>query len=180
MVAVSALAPGIDLSSLRLGSDGIVMANPRLSGHDAENRSYEVTAERAVQSLANPKVITLEDIRARIELGDGSWATFKAVKGVFDGDREHLSLTGNINIDSSLGYKAKLDGADIDIRGGAVNSAEPIELVSDRGTIRAGRLAVREEGRTIVFGDGVKMTLIPGGEKAVPTPATARPAKENP
>ncbi len=179
MVVVSTYAPGIDLGSLQLGSEGIVMADPRLSGHDGSGRSYEVTADRAVQSLANPKMITMDKIGARVQLGDGSWAVFKAVRGVFDGEREHLTLSDRITIDSSLGYKATLDGAEVDLRGGVVTSAEPFELISDRGTISAGRLEVHEKGGTIVFGGGIKMTLNPGAEVPHNDAIAAEIAKES-
>lgn len=178
MVVVSTYAPGIDLGALRLGTEGIVMADPRLSGHDASGRSYEVTADRAVQSLANPKQITLDRIGARVELGDGSWAVFKAVRGVFDGEREHLTLSERITIDSSLGYKAKLDGAEVDLRGGVVTSDKPFELVSERGSIKAGRLEVHEDGRTIVFGGGIEMTLNPGVAAPLDDAIAAEIAKE--
>lgn len=178
MVVASTYMPGIDLGSLNLSSEGIVMSNPRLSGHDASNRSYEVTANKAVQSLTNPKMITMDAIRARVELGDGSWAVFEAVEGYFDGERELLTLSDRITIDSSLGYKATLDGAEVDLRGGVVTSAKPFELISDRGTIQAGRLEVHEEGKTLVFGDGIKMTFIPGEKAKVPDAIAGEIAKE--
>jgi len=178
MVLVAALGSGINLGTVEFGRDGIVMADPRLSGHDAENRSYEVTAKRAVQSLSNPKVVTMEQIAARIKLGDGSWATFDAVEGVFDGEREHLSLTKEIRIDSSHGYKATLQGADVDLRGGTVKSAEPFELTSDQGSIKAGTLEVQEEGRVIRFGGGITMTLNPGVKPKRSDPVSELLAKE--
>ncbi|MCW2309653.1 LPS export ABC transporter periplasmic protein LptC [Rhodobium gokarnense] len=168
MVVISSFAPGIDLSALSFGGDGIVMANPRLSGHDKQNRSYEVTADRAVQSLANPKIITMEKIGARVELGDGSWATFRAVEGVFDGTKETLSLTDRITIDSSLGYQATLDGAEVNFKDGVVTSADPFSLTSEKGTIEAGRLEVKDDGQTILFGDGIKMTLNPAAGEKLP------------
>ncbi len=180
---VSALTPGFDLGSVQLSSDGIVMDNPHISGHDAKNRSYEVTADRAVQSITDPKQVKLENISARINLGDGAWAAFTAGTGRYNGNNEHLSLDDRIAVETSDGYHATLKAAEIDLRGGTISSDTPIVFSSREATIKAGTLAVDENGRAIVFSDGVTMTINPGAfprsSGAVEVPAGA-PAAADP
>ena len=161
-MVISSLTPGFDVGSLSLSSDGIVMDNPHISGHDGNNRSYEVTADRAVQSITDPKKVKLENINATIKLGDGTWAAFKAGTGRFDGNQEQLTLEGGIAVESNDGYRATLKAADVDLRGGVVASDSPIEFTSDQATIRAGTLSVAEGGRAIRFKGGVTMTINPG------------------
>jgi len=162
---VSAIAPGFDIGALQLSSDGIVMANPHISGHDGKNRSYEVTAERAVQSILDPKQVRLEKVDARIKLGDGNWAAFTAGVGAYDGEKESLTLSDGIAIESNDGYRATLSDAKVDLRGGTVVSVTPIELTSDQAKIRAGAISVTDGGKAIVFSDGITVTINPAALK---------------
>lgn len=159
----SLLGPGIDIGSIGLSTEGLVMANPKLSGRDGD-RSYEVTADRAVQSLTNPKLVELEGIVANISLPGENWVKLAAKRGLYDSEAETLALTEGITVSSRDGDDATLASADVDLKTGAVKSADPVEIRGPRGTIRAGAAAVAGEGDAIVFSDGVSLTFNPPAE----------------
>lgn len=154
------LLPGFDLGSIDITSEGIVMSNPELSGHDGE-RSYHVTAKRAIQSLMNPKIINLEEIDARVKLGPDEWVAFTAPHGIYDGGNERLKLSDGINLEWSRGYHVTLSGAEVDLKSGAILSDDTIHVSSDQGTFQAGRISVADNGASVHFSDGIKMTLRP-------------------
>jgi lipopolysaccharide export system protein LptC len=160
----SLIGPGIDIGSVGVSTDGIVMANPRLSGREGD-RAYDVTAARAVQNLANPKLVELEGIVARITLPGENWIRLEAARGLYDSEAETLKLTEGITVASRDGEDATLASADIDLKTGAATSADPVAIDSPRGSIRAGGAVVGNDGGAIVFNNGVSLTITPGAEK---------------
>lgn len=161
--ALQSLVSGFDLGKIGLTGDGnIVMTNPQLSGHDGE-RSYQVSAARAVQNLFDPKVIRLEEITARIKLSADEWAAFTAVEGIYDSGAETLKLADGIEIEYSRGYQARLSGATIDLKNGAILSDDAIDITSRQGRFRAGKIDVSEDGQVLRFSNGISMVLKPAG-----------------
>jgi lipopolysaccharide export system protein LptC len=166
MVAPS-LLPGIDLGDVGVSTEGLVMANPKLSGHDGD-RSYDITAARAVQSLTNPKLIELDGIDARITLPNGGWVVLKAIRGQYDSEVERLKLSEGITLESSDGEEASFTTADIDLKTGLVVSDSPLTIDGPRGKISAGSAEASGDGTGIVFKDGVKLTLDPAAAEKRP------------
>ncbi len=154
------LLPGFDIGAVDITSEGIVMTNPELSGHDGD-RSYRVTAKRAIQSLINPKIINLEEIDARVKLSPKEWVAFTAPHGIYDSGRERLKLSDGIKLEWSRGYHVTLSGAEVDLKDGSILSDDTIHVTSDQGTFNAGRISVADNGESVHFTDGVKMTLHP-------------------
>jgi lipopolysaccharide export system protein LptC len=167
VMVLPALAPGIDLGSVGVSSEGLVMENPKLSGHDGD-RSYEITAERAVQSLLNPKLIELDGIDARITLPNGGWVKLKAVHGQYDSEVERLKLQDGITVESSDGEQAQFTTADIDLKTGLAVSDQPLSIDGPRGKIDAGSATASGDGSGIVFKGGVKLTLDPAAAEKRP------------
>ncbi|WP_209011995.1 LPS export ABC transporter periplasmic protein LptC [Roseibium aggregatum] len=150
----------LGIGAVSLTSEGLVMHRPELSGHDGD-RSYKVTATRAVQRLSNPMIIDLEMIRADIVPSPNQTARITALKGTFDNSAETLRLYDGLQIEWSEGYTVDLSEVTIDLKTGAVRTNEPISIRSDNGTIRAGRLSYDQEAGKVRFTDGIKMTLQP-------------------
>ena len=159
-MALRNLLPGFDLSAINITTEGIVMSNPELSGHDGE-RSYRVTAKRAIQSLMNPKIINLEEIDARVKLSPDEWVAFTAPHGIYDSGNERLKLSDGIKLEWSRGYHVTLSGAEVDLKNGAILSDDTIHVSSDQGTFQAGTISVADNGASVHFTDGIKMTLHP-------------------
>ncbi len=159
-MALRNLLPGFDLGSINITTEGIVMSNPELSGHDGE-RSYRVKASRAIQSLINPKIVNLEEIDARVTLGADEWVAFTAPFGVYDSGHETLKLSDGIALTWSRGYDVTLSGAKIDLKSGTILSDDAIFVSSEQGTFEAGKISVADNGSSVQFTQGVKMTLHP-------------------
>ena len=48
----------------------ITMELPRIAGFTRDSRSYELNAESAVQDIASPDVVELQNLRAKMEMQD--------------------------------------------------------------------------------------------------------------
>lgn len=155
----------VQIDKIELSGDALTMERPRLTGFDKAQRSYEVMAKQARQNLSNPKVIALDQIDARLQIDQSAFATLDAASGVFDSDKETLILQDDVVVRSTTGYEAFLEAARIDLKGGLVTSDEPVEVKTNAGNVKAKGLEIRDQGGTIVFRKGVKMTVVPSGAK---------------
>ncbi|WP_417688251.1 LPS export ABC transporter periplasmic protein LptC [Roseibium sp.] len=154
---------GLGIGNVSLTSDGLVMDRPELSGHDGE-RSYKVSAVRAIQRLSDPRIIDLENIRADIVLNPNESASVTALKGTYDNGAETLALFDGLQLQWSEGYTADLSSVMIDLKSGALETSEPLSIRSDQGNIQAGQLTYDQEKGIVRFTDGIKMTLTPAAQ----------------
>ncbi|PVB60727.1 LPS export ABC transporter periplasmic protein LptC [Labrenzia sp. 011] len=160
LVIVFNILSGFGASNMMLTSEGLVMDQPELSGHDGE-RSYRVTARRAIQRLSDPRIIDLETIRADIVLSPDQSAEIVALRGIYNNAAETLRLYEGIQLDWSEGYKVDLKEVQIDLTNGALTTSEPVSIRSDQGHVAAGRLSYDKNKGLVRFSDGIKMTINP-------------------
>jgi lipopolysaccharide export system protein LptC len=150
-----------DIAGVTVDSKSLIMEKPHLSGFKGTEHSYEVFAERAVQDLANPKIIRLEQIDAEFGLTSDVKVSLDATAGLFDGDKETLVLSDGISVSSTNGYAAQLEAAAVDFESGSMSSDTPVEIQLTEGLIRARAMRVEERGKKIVFSGGVSVTFVP-------------------
>ncbi|MEM0906248.1 MAG: LPS export ABC transporter periplasmic protein LptC [Pseudomonadota bacterium] len=155
------LFPISALAGLSLTADGLVMNTPRLAGHLGQGRRYEVVANRAVQSLLNPSKLSLEELHANLDMGDGQRITIDGNNAAYDTDTEILILDGGVQIESTDGNTVSLPGATVNLKEGIVTSDGAIEIQSPKGEIRAGAITVLGGGDLIRLTDGVSITIMP-------------------
>ncbi|MFD1695623.1 LPS export ABC transporter periplasmic protein LptC [Roseibium aestuarii] len=158
LIAVFNYLSSLGLGNISLSTDGLVMDRPELSGHDGE-RSYKVSAVRAIQRLSDPRVIDLETIHADIVLNPSQSAQLTALKGTYDNGEETLTLYDGLQVSWSEGYTIDLTDVAIDLKTGAMRTSDPISIRSDKGHIRAGQLDYDQDKGIVRFTDGIRMVL---------------------
>ena len=155
------IAELFSLAGVTMDTKSLIMEKPHLSGFKGTEHSYEVVAERAVQDLANPKIVRLEEIKAEFGLTAEVKVNLTAKAGIFDGDNEKLDLSDGITVSSTNGYEARLDMAHVDFKTKEMTSRGMIEISATEGLVRAHTLDVSDEGKKILFGGGVSVTYMP-------------------
>jgi lipopolysaccharide export system protein LptC len=154
--------PG-ELGKLVIHGTKITMQQPRLTGYTVDSRYYEFSANAAAQDIGKPNLVELQDLHAKMEMQDKSMVEMTADSGIYDVKTEILTLTDNIEINSSTGYAGELSEAVVDVRKGNVVSDKPVHVKLLNGFLNAKRLDIAENGSVVRFGD-VAMTLQPGKE----------------
>ncbi len=154
---------GFGAANMMLTSEGLVMDHPELSGHDGE-RSYKVTARRAIQRLSDPRIIDLEAIHADIVLSADQSAQIVALKGIYNNAAETLRLYEGIQLEWSEGYTVELSEVQVDLSNGALSTNKPISIRSDQGRVAAGKLTYDKKKGIVRFMDGIKMTINPAAK----------------
>lgn len=157
------LPDNLSANAVTLEDGRLVMEDPRMSGFDKNDRPYSMIAERAIQSISGGG-IDLDGIKANVTVGDDSTADILAAKGHYDPETQQLRLYDDIKVDTTSGMTIRLSEASIDLSGGNMIGAGPVEIETPNQTIEAGSLNVQNGGKNLSFGDRVKMTLIPSSD----------------
>jgi len=154
----------VDVGSLVVSGTKIMMQQPRLAGFTRDNRRYNMIAQAAAQDLTKPDVVELHGINATMEMKDGSVFETTAKAGLYNSKTENLTLTQDIVVTSSSGYKAFLNEAVIDVRGSRIKSEKAVEVKTATWTINANGMEVAESGDVMRFDRGVFVTLLLEGK----------------
>jgi lipopolysaccharide export system protein LptC len=153
-----------------LGIQGskITMQLPRIAGFTRDSRAYELTAESAVQDIAAPDMIELQNLRAKMELADKDVVNLTAKGGSYNTKGDKIVLRDEIVVTSGQGYSARLREAAVDMKQGNVTSEQIVEVTLPNGLLTSNSLEIAESGAVIRFGRGVVLTLDPAksGEAA--------------
>ena len=140
------------------------MANVRYVGMDANDRSFFVTAGKAIHDPSRPDVIDMVEIHADMTLDNGAWMSVAASRGRYDHARQTLRLAGPVDIFSDLGYEFHVEIAHIDLGNRTVVSDAPVQGHGPFGTLHADRFRIMDGGRRLMFDDNVRMTIRPYGD----------------
>lgn len=158
--AARSLPADLSVASTTIEDGRLVMADPRLSGVDGNNRPYSMLATRAIQSLGGSGV-DLETVRASLTLDAETTAELTAAKGRFDTKTNLLRLYDDIAVDTSSGISVRLSSADVDLAEGRMTGAGPVEIRTANQRLEAGAVSISENGRRVSFTNRVRLTLLP-------------------
>jgi lipopolysaccharide export system protein LptC len=157
LTALSRLPAG----KLAVSGTRITMDLPKLAGFTRDGRSYEVTASAAAQDLRRPHFIELKEVRARVELVDGSVVNIISGTGLYETKNEVITLYQDVVVTSSAGTEIRLSEARLDMRKAHVLSTKPVEVLLPNGRIDANQMEVVEGGDVVQFRGGVTMLVNP-------------------
>lgn len=159
---------------LAIQGSKITMEAPRIAGFTRDSRSYEMTAETAIQDIASPDVVDLKNLRATFELPGPNLVQITAATGVYNTKSEQLVMRERVLFTTAHGYRGRLREAAVDVKKGNIVSEQPVELTLPDGLLKANRLEIIDSGDLIRFDRGVVLTLdgtTPGAAK----PDAAKP-----
>jgi lipopolysaccharide export system protein LptC len=162
----SRIGPQVDVESLGLTGATITMQKPKLTGYSTEGRPYQVNAERAEQSLAEPQKVSLFKIDGRMQNRDDGWLTLLSDTGNIDNDKKLMDLSGAIRLGNDLGDRALLSTAHIDFGGGDLSTGDPVDLSFGETTLTADRMQIFDHGNQALFQGRVVMTITPKPDAA--------------
>ncbi len=145
--------------------DKIRMVRPQYVGTDSRGRIFSVSAENGFQDSPEDLRVYLEDIVANFQLADSATASVNSDSGLFYPDRQHLEMEGQVSFDTSDGYHIGASAVEVDLIQNAAWSDAPLSGSGPIGNFTAGSFRISIEDRSVIFAGGVKMTLLPDGQK---------------
>jgi lipopolysaccharide export system protein LptC len=141
----------------------ITMELPRIAGFTRDQRAYELNAETAVQDIAKPDIVELQNLRARMEMQDKDVILVTANSGTYNTKADSILLRDQVIVISQQGYKVLMREAAVEMKKGNVTTEQPVEITLPNGLLKANRMEVVESGDIIRFGKGVVLDM--AGEK---------------
>lgn len=157
MAALKAL-PSVS-GKLAVQGSKITMELPRIAGITRDSRSYELTAETAVQDITKPDQVELQNLRANMEMADADMVVITAKSGTYNTKGDRVVLREHVVVTSAQGYNAKLREAVVDMKKGNVVSERPVEVKLPNGVLTANGLEIENSGDVVRFTRGIVLNL---------------------
>jgi lipopolysaccharide export system protein LptC len=151
----------VDVGSLVVSGTKIMMQQPRVAGFTKDNRRYVLTAQAAGQDVTKPDVVELHGIRATLEMKEQDTFETTAKDGIYNSKTELLTLSEDILVTSTSGYRAELSEAVVDMKGGRIVSEKPVAVSTSAWRVNANRMEIAESGDYMRFDRGVTVVLTP-------------------
>lgn len=153
------LPENISIQSAKIEDGKIVMESPAIAGRNDKGLSYSMTANRALQDLVNPNMITLENVKAAMPLNDDVVARVTAQGGIFDRSADRLDMNKPFQVDLSNGITANFQTAILDVPRSMMETSDPVRITMEQASIVAKSMKITDNGKTILFVGQVQVNL---------------------
>lgn len=149
----------LTIQSAKIEDGKIVMESPAIAGRNDDGISYSMTATRALQDIANPNMISLENVRAAMPMSKDVIARVVASGGIFDRATDRMQMTSPFDVNLSNGLTAKFQSANLDVKAGTLDTPDSIRISTPEASIVADSMKITDKGKTITFTGGVRVDL---------------------
>lgn len=129
----------------------VIMENARFAGVDARNRSFNVTAARAVQSADDNNHIDLQQPKADIVLSNGAKVAIQSDTGGLQRDTQILDLAGKVTLTQDQDYEFHTTKARIDLGERTAAGDAPVDGRGPQGEIHAEGFDILDGGARVIF-----------------------------
>ena len=85
-------------------------------------------AEKALQDLKDPNMITLKNIKAAMPVNDGVIAHVVALSADFNRAADTLKMTEPFTVTMDNGVRAEFQGAYLDVKAGKLITDQPVAI----------------------------------------------------
>ena len=151
----------LQVESATIEDGKLVMRYPAIAGRNDDGISYSMKAERALQDMKQPDVITLENITAKMPVNENTTAEVLAETGVYDRGKNLLDMTAPFTINLNNGLTAVFRSANLDVNGGTMSTTEPVSIRAPSASIVAQSLRMTDKGRVVTFEGKVVVDVDP-------------------
>lgn len=168
---INPIIPRLPLSEIEVASEeieAITMENARFAGVDAEGRSFNVTADRAIQSAENEQHIALQHPRADFMFADGTKIAIRSDTGDLQRDVRILDLSGSVTLVQDGGYEFRTTKARIDLKRRTAGGDAIVEGHGPTGEIRADGFEITDRGQRVVFRGRTRAVFRPDPDRDTP------------
>ena len=143
----------------------IVGSFSRFAGFDREKQPYEVTAKKGYQDKEKANLVHLEGLVATFRRGSGQSYEVSSNAGLYDSKAKEMDLEGKVEIVEAGRFTATMEKAHIVMEKKNLVSNVPVVVEMDSGTITANGLQITNDGKNILFLNGVKARFTEAAKK---------------
>lgn len=153
-----------------LGS-GLRIMNPTFTGTTSSNDRFRFTAAQVTPDKAPPERADISELAGEVTLAGGPVITVRAATGDLHIPTQRLDMTGDVELDTSDGYRVRAPKLTLDLKSGSMLAGDRVETEGPLGTIDSGSLRIAPTGdpatgggddrRRFSFGNGVRVLYVP-------------------
>lgn len=155
------LPADIRIEGAKIEDGKVVMERPAISGRNKDGISYSLLAEKALQDIKNPNMITLKTIKASMPVNTDVIAHVTAQSADFDRQADTLKLTEPFTIIMDNGLHAEFKTAFLDVKKGDLSSQDQVAISRGGMSVVARSLKMTDKGSVIEFDGQVRMNIQP-------------------
>jgi lipopolysaccharide export system protein LptC len=134
----------------------ITAHNSTVTGFDRERQPYEVKAVLGYQDKDRPDLVHLETVNATFRKATGQSYTLAARTALYDTKSKQLELEGDVAIEEKGRFTARMERAHVAVEEKTLTADVPVTVEMQDGVIRANGLQITDDGRNILFLNGVR------------------------
>jgi len=170
LVALLAIAPFdkrgdvsfiLDKNKVEESRERMRVETARYVGEDNKGQKFEIVANRAIQQSSNVPVVTIEGMRARLNLERGP-LSIAALKGRYDLEQELVLVDGPLRVSGPDGYRLATRDVTVDLDKRNLQSSGPVSGQMTLGEFQAGRLHADLDTRIVSLDHGVRLKIYQG------------------
>jgi lipopolysaccharide export system protein LptC len=170
VIAILAIAPFdrrgdvsfiLDKNKVDEAQERMRVEQARYSGEDNEGRKFAISAERAIQQRSDEPVVTIQGIRASLDLASGP-LSIAALRGRYDLDAQKVSVSGPVRVSGPDGYRLATSDVLIDLKQRTLVSDGPVEGAMRLGRFEAGHLVADLGSREVALTGGARLKIVQG------------------
>jgi lipopolysaccharide export system protein LptC len=128
----------------------------RIAGFDNEKQPYEVTAKKGYQDKEVANLVHMEDLVGTFRRGSGQSYKMFSNTGRYDSKAREMDLEGKIRIVEAGRFTATMEKAHIAMETKNLVANVPVLVEMGSGTITANGMKISNDGKNILFLNGVK------------------------
>ena len=151
----------LDKNEVEQARERMRVEQARYTGEDNKGQRFLIVADRAVQQSSNVPVVTIEGMRARLDLARGP-LSIAALKGRYDLEREMVAVDGPIRVVGPDGYRLATRDVTVDLDKRTMQSKGAVSGEMPLGQFQAGNLSADLDERTVRMNGGVRLKIVQG------------------
>ncbi len=140
--------------------DQVSGANATITGHDRNQKPFEIKAAKGQQDKAVKTLVHLQEVTGTFERDTGRNMDVAASNGRYDTSTRKFELQGNVVFSEGTRMKAMMEAAEINTVDQSLKSASPVTVEMHGTNIRADSLTVSDNGTRVLFKGGVKARFV--------------------
>ncbi len=137
----------------------LMVENLHLTGIDADNQPYSLTAARAMQAGGDRNMVDLEKPQGEVTLNDGAWLAGRAGQGRYDQKNKKLWLGDAVELFHDQGYRFTTEAAQVDMNNNNAWGEKPVLIQGPFGEIQGQGFRLLDRGAVLIVTGHAKAIL---------------------
>ena len=141
------------------------LSAPRFSGVTEDGSIISITARSARPDDGRADLVSIDDLRMRMDYTNGSHLEVTGTEGEVDGRNEIARFLGLARLTTSTGYEMETNGLIAELGTGIVTTDGLLEVRAPFGELTAGQVTIQVSadnvGQHMLFTNGVRLVYRP-------------------